>query len=332
MSKIVWNSTAVAGSSTGDQPEHTSNFYKVNVDCWEKILELVSIKDIFAMSKTCKRMRQICGYYLNEFLPGACCIGRDGYPTGFGDHFTQFIKRVTIDQSMFNENGGPILNAKTYCSLKTIQIYVNMLTDSLIDSIKDVLEMVENIEIRLYLGRDTPDRNFNDEIYEKFLKFCPKLKRLSILEQRDASSWRWERPYENWKSTSELFFQQIFPSLEYFEYMDEPTNHELNEINTFLKRNPNVKHFSTNLRQLWMNRESFINSNVCLDCLTVEYRNAQDEDRCPGDWPVMQQFVNFTTSKWFLQNIVHKTFRLLCLDRKARRRNDKINCIGIIFN
>lgn len=277
-----------------DQP---SQIHKVNVDCWEMILDLLSIKDIFSMSKTCKRMRQMCGYYLSEFLPATCSLGRDvTYPNHFGNDFNQFVRRILIE--LCDDNFEHTLNIESYCSLKTIIVSGSVLTDTFIDKIKGVLKIVENIELR--------QCTFHDDIHEKLFEFCPKLKQLSV-----------EEHYSN--PPERNLFQKIFPSLEYFEYIHCPRYGDSNEIHTFLERHPNVKHFGIDLRQLWANRTSFINSNVQLDCLEVNYQNVENPriDQS-DDWPSKQQFVNLLQSLY--RRGFYKTLSIMHFDYNAHHK------------
>lgn len=290
MSEANYNSTVAENN-----PDQLSQFQKVNVDCWEKILDVLGIEDIVSMSKTCKRMQQICGYYLNEFLPGACSIGHDvAYPMNFGDNLSQFMRRVLIE--LYNKKFEHVLNIESYGSLKTIILTGGLLTDTFIDNIKDVLKIVENIELR--------QCTFYDNIHETLFEFCPKLKQLIVEENYS-------------KQPSRNIFQHIFPSLEYFEYIHCPSYPDSNEIHTFLERNSNVKHFGIDLRQLWANRNSFINSNIQLDCLNVHYVNVEDlsMQNQSGDWPSKQQFVDLLQSLY--QCGFYKTLSIMHFDYNA---------------
>lgn len=45
-------------------------FFKVNVDCWERVFDFMALCDIIAMSQTCQRMQQIAGYYFRKNFHG----------------------------------------------------------------------------------------------------------------------------------------------------------------------------------------------------------------------------------------------------------------------
>lgn len=171
------------------------------------------------------------------------------------------MRRIRIDLN--HDNFHHFLKAESYCSLRTI-ILRGGVTDTQIDKIKDVLRIVENIHMN--------HCTIHGDIHEKFFKFCSKVKQLIFWE-------RWERSYE--EPPRRLFFQQIFTSLEYFEYIHSPFYPESNEIHSFLERYQNVKHFGIDVRQLWLNRDSFINSNIQLDCLNVHYNYNENDGYIP---------------------------------------------------
>lgn len=41
-------------------------FLKLNVNCWEKVFDYPSLRDILSMSQTCKRMQLIGGHYYRD--------------------------------------------------------------------------------------------------------------------------------------------------------------------------------------------------------------------------------------------------------------------------
>lgn len=52
--------TATVNINLPNQPPHSM---KVNVDCWEKISDYLSLADILAIMQTCVRMHEMVNYY-----------------------------------------------------------------------------------------------------------------------------------------------------------------------------------------------------------------------------------------------------------------------------
>lgn len=93
----------VLGAVGGDSPVQLQEFLKLNVDCWENIFDYLSLVDILAMSKTCKRMRQIGGHYFREQF--STTLGRFGnenliyineYPVR--NDFWPFISKLVLNR------------------------------------------------------------------------------------------------------------------------------------------------------------------------------------------------------------------------------------------
>lgn len=240
--------TAVAGASINiNQSHQSSQFHIINVDCWKNIFDYFALRDIIAMSKTCSRMRQICGYYLREHYPELGCKLPPNphmeYPNVMINDLSEFMSKVMIHGQWEH-----FLSAESYFSLKTLLLRQIEMSDRQINYIKDVLKYVEVLDFR--------GCTIYDDLHEKFLKYCPKLKQL-IFEQNNFEP----RP---------TFLEQNYPSLEYLVYIHCDYAETVNiELQTFLERNSNVKHLGIEMYQLWMNRKSFIKSNIRLDCLEV---------------------------------------------------------------
>lgn len=243
-----------------DQPPH---FLKVNADCWERIFDLLSLRDILAMSETCQRMRQMSGYYFREYFPDIQCkwiANRGifiGYPSSIlKTDFCQFITKLMVYDYLEH-----FLIAEQYCSLKTLVLCSIELTDTQIDFIKNVLSNVENLDLK----RCT----IYGDIYEKFLKYCPKLKCLRLHEILFEP-----------EDTSNQFFQQTYTSLQYIDFSTfqifSITN---NELKNFFEQNKDLKHFGISNHFLWTNRELFIESNAHLDsfCIRTEVSDEMAE-------------------------------------------------------
>lgn len=222
-------------------------FNNVKVVCWEHILDYLGLRDVVALSKTCKRMLQICGRYINENFPEVQCKLEDnriylGYPDAIvAGHLSSFLTRMIISGDLESS-----LNGTSFDSLKTLLLRNVDLTDVQINYIRSVLNTIENVTLYRCIIH-------NHNIHEIFLNQCTKLKRLTV------------QGY----ISEHIILQHEYPSLEYFEYIYNNVDPTSDYLVTFLERNSNVKHLGIYMCQLWANRESFTNSNIQLDRLEV---------------------------------------------------------------
>lgn len=254
-----------------EQPLH---FTKVNADCWERIFDLLSLRDIFAMSETCKRMRHMAGYYFREYFPGITCrwiANRGifiGYPisikrTDFSEYITKLIVYDYLEHFLYAEH---------YCSLKSLHLRSIELTDTQIDHLKNVLNAVENIEMK--------QCTIYGNIHEKFLQHCPKLKRLRLhnvcYEPEDAEKY---------------FFKQKYPSIQYLDYSTLQVYPSNNELSNFFEQNSDLKHFGVSNLFVWTNRDLFIQSNIKLDSFAIYTAISMRSDDDVAEVPTVE-FVN----------------------------------------
>lgn len=73
MSRLNQYHVIIDGKMYYDAANQPLHFVKLNVDCWERIFDLLSLRDILAMNQTCQRMCTIGGYYFRENFRGISC-------------------------------------------------------------------------------------------------------------------------------------------------------------------------------------------------------------------------------------------------------------------
>lgn len=250
MSLSTQQSTSSAASNSLSQPPY---LLKVNADCWERIFDLLSLRDIFAMGETCKHMRQMSGYYFREYFPEIKCrwiANRGifiGYPasirrTDFSEYMTKLIVVDYLEH---------FLHAEQYCALKTLNLHSIELTDTQIDFMKNVVENIENVGLKRCA--------IYGDFYEKFLQYCPKLKRL----------WLHDVLFETENTGIIQFFQRTYPTLQYLDFATLQLYPSNSELTNFLNRNKNLKHFGVSNQFLWTNRGAFMESDINLDSIAI---------------------------------------------------------------
>lgn len=265
------STSGAANDNSLEQPPH---LMKVNVDCWEQIFDLLSLRDIFAMSETCKRMRQMAGYYFREYFPAIVCrwiANRGifiGYPTSISrSDFSEYVTKLIVYDYLEH-----FLHPDHYYSLKSLHLRSIELTDTQIDYIKNVLSKIENLEIK--------QCTIYGNLYEKLLQFCPKLKSLRLHNVL----------YEP-ENAEKHFFKQKYSTLQYIDYSTLQIYPRSNELSDFFEQNLDLKHFGASDLFVWANRDLFIESNVKLDSFAIYTAISMTSDDDVAEVPTVP-FVN----------------------------------------
>lgn len=99
------------------------------------------------------------------------------------------------------------------------------------------------------------------DIYEIMLKYCPKLKKLYVQDDNSA-----EHPIV--KRQTNPWLQRDYPTLEMIR-LTQRDSFKINELSSFLDKNPNIRVFSITSGYLWKNRLSLLKCNIKLDKLEI---------------------------------------------------------------
>lgn len=197
-------------------------------DCWKNIFDLLSLRDIFAMIGTCKRMAEIGGRYFSE-ISLHCDFNQaeNSFYILFNGNDVQIkvesdILRFfdTLQIKWFKLNGLnniPNLDSFTTLCLSHIDLREN--------DFKNI--PASNIESLELVACKISDENS----FGKFFVSFPKLKCLKLMHV--------DLP---------AVPQCTYPMLESFEYLNHET--ATNQLISFLERNPNIKELQINHFQL----------------------------------------------------------------------------------
>lgn len=157
-------------------PPPPSPFLKLNAICCNDLFNWLSLDDLYSLGQTCKRMQRLTSVYFQENFKGASyyteklgAFGRDDISA-----FKQFVQ--SIEWGIHNKEEdfqSVIMNCD---SIREVNIFQSSLSKSMIDCVKVKLNKIETIHL---CGIEISSQ-FN--LYEVFLKFCPNLKRLYILD------------------------------------------------------------------------------------------------------------------------------------------------------
>lgn len=225
--------------------------FSLNLRGFYKVFDLLSLKELQTVSKSCKFMRQVTGDYFQLGYGGAdvSYSFRDifvmGEPPIQVNGFNKFIRKIQI-----YENRQEIFKfIATKCkSLTQIRFTGIVLTPECIQIIKKLLRQIEIIQIIC--------TDVNENFRHCFLKCCKNLKSLSL---RDFSR------ESIIIGTCNEWLCQKYSTLVHLE-LDLPNAGVIEQLKTFFEQNTSIRSFATNVEFLWKNREYF---KVKLDDLAV---------------------------------------------------------------
>lgn len=235
--------------------------FMLNIDCFQELFEYLTLEDLISFGKTCTRLQQVAGHYFKQnysklkVLAERYVIHHDNCLLALSCPkksnlllygFEQFIKSLEITSKRSKNMLPPFYYLMSHMD-KFIAINQIQLCNPNID-IKDVMEKIgKQLEtLKISTSGDC-------DLYENCLKFCKNLKKLSITFTRPTNGW----------------LNQIYPTLEYIQYIQKGYILEFDEPNTFLEINKTIKHFSTDGTCLWQHRHLFTNSSAKLEILEV---------------------------------------------------------------
>lgn len=258
--KFGENKPTVENKPTGEQraeqsvaigdPSPNSPMLKLDIDCFEELFEWLPLKDLRALRRTCKRLKNVTDYYIRQNY-GPKESGFRGLKVDSDDALKK-IAEMDPDRKKF------INKIRIWCDENLIK--------SKIDDLKPILNQVTRIEI----GNWQNETDFD----EVFLKHCSNLKCLCIFDIMG----------KNLMGKGNKWLQREYPTLEHlilcydFDYEDE--RNEIRELRTFFELNPNVRTFSTTLQFLWINRLWLRGSNINLDQLEIQGGGSLMLDPC----------------------------------------------------
>lgn len=225
----------------------------LTIDCFEEIFSWLSLDDVYAFGQTCKWLQQITGqyFYRNYSAVSVGCANNGIYICGLKvNGFSQFIRKISI--LLYRIDDGRFLYIESNCSQWMRQIHLMFVNLSALESdcVKRILSNVEVLELN--------HCTIHGEIYEKFLKFCPNVKRL-YLRYSDSTT-----------DVLHQWLSQTYPKLEHLEWLKQEDDTEIDQLTTFFKQNSNIRNFATTATFLWNQRDSFKMMEMDLEDLAID--------------------------------------------------------------
>lgn len=245
---------------------------RLNIDCCEEVFDYLPLADLYALGQTCRSMRKVVGEYFKETYASVDiqladknsiqvwpqAVFRDDFVKM--ENFNEFAPKLTIN---VNQNDYHDMNIDEFTSLNQLYFTNGKITDANMTNFRKKLANIEMLNLEC---------SEIDEPYGSVLKYCKRLKHLSIHTHEKLIN-----PRTNW-------LRRHYPMLEHLELKCNPL-YRNDGFYGFLERHSTIKTFITNANFLWSHRSHFQNSIAKIDLFEFEYSDHADADF----WSVLKQ-------------------------------------------
>lgn len=238
--------------------EPLPKIFELTFDEMEPIFDWLSLNDLIAVGKTCKRMQKEVGTHLQYTYPSTKVVcGTDGlYIHKMNvDYFSAYVQKMAIWCG--NPAQYDVIASHKFESLKQIDLFYTSLNEASIMSIKSILDEVEVVNLH--------HCNTEDEFSNAFLERCTKMNRLYIEINLRTNTIIGAN--NNW-------LLKKYPKLEYFGLETSKQTHQIEELNIFLEQNPSIKSFTINSDLLCAHKQALLEANIKLDILTIKVQSS----------------------------------------------------------
>lgn len=251
-SEMAESDTVKASTSNATAHVETPRIFKLNIDCLDKIFDYLSAKDLHSIGQTCKALQQAAGeYYQLNFNAAEKFLGTNGVKTIYSarenvrnerietpafNKFTQFL-------SHYYEELGPLRYVKShadeFAAVNHLYLVCLQIDSAKIKYIQKLLPKVEVMQIR--------QCSIRGDLYDILLRHCKNLNRLYIQDDMEAVI---HRRKNQW-------LLRNYPTLVHVE-LSPRFSFKINELQTFLELNPNLRSLTTTSHTIWANRNTFL--------------------------------------------------------------------------
>lgn len=269
------DNTKIGESIAGQSSDTTQpKLFTLINDCLYEIFQYLGLKDLYSFGQTCKKLNEVAGdYFRLNYVALQPTIRNESDDVDISSdclfcplEITDFHNYITSIKSDLAYADPQTINKVD--SIKCLSIRHNDInykkptnkinssnesqTNGMHSFSEKILKQLETLEIDDYTINST---------YDIFLKDCINLKRLYV------------RNLNFHQICSEQNSRIInLPKLQHFEWISRAEN-SVNELNTFLECNKNIKTFSTSPDCLMNNSADFLRSNAKLKILKVKFFN-----------------------------------------------------------
>lgn len=218
----------------------TPAIFSLNIDCFAKIFDYLSLVDLMNVGQTCKLMNKVAGHIFQMHYPHANAIVDEDGDMHLENHrevqqyvstFSEYIQCIVFSNTM--SDNPTHIEWQQFKSIKRVNFYYSKFNAKKINWVKDILENVEIVELS--------ECNFYGESFEQFLGLCKNIKNLIITISYGFNP--------NWLS-------QKYPHLESLSIVPYAyVRSAIYELHDFFKQNRNVCKFFTSSKFLLDNHQ-----------------------------------------------------------------------------
>lgn len=215
--------------------------FKLDIVCFEKVFDYLSITELFNVAQTCKLMHKVAGHIFQLHYPFAIGIVDDGHlflrnhdeVRHYVNIFSEYIHSVVFAEC--NDTSKEISHTQFH-QFKSIKIAHFQYVQLKEDNIQMMNEMLRNVELVQLTACQ-----FEDGLFERLLNQCEKLKFLAITQAYNCGV---------------TWLHQKYPSLDQVAILPILNGcRKISELTVFFQQNPNVRKFFTSSKFLTDNKE-----------------------------------------------------------------------------
>lgn len=229
-----------------------ANILRLNIECFEKLLDCLPLSDLISIGQTCRRLHQAVGHIFRQNYSGVkvyCKTDQIRIGRCRADQFAQFVRNIFI---YHDENFKYFLKIQSrFLLLRQIELKRIKINASQIKCIARILSKVEFLRLDWCDIEGNFDRNV--------LSACNNLKHLCISSDPVGSIII---------GTDNNWLNHKYPKLEHLE-LTLNGHFQIDELKEFLELNPNIRSLSIYSDFFWQNRDWMLTANVELNDLGI---------------------------------------------------------------
>lgn len=231
--------------------EKPGNIYRLDNDCLEENFDHLTLSGLVAFGQTSKIFLEVTGqYFCANFV--ARVLGKHGNiylddRQNFTINcFSQYVRKILMKDTDLR-----IFVTNKFDRLKEIEFYEGKLCPT--ENLTNVLRNVETVKfIQCQLGGD---------FHDTFLRYCDQLKRLCVQDNNQQDLKR-----NNLIGTSDKWLNRKYSTLQHFGIN---SRQRCDQVVKFLKKNSNIRTFSTTIEFLIANMEQMTKLKIQLNALAI---------------------------------------------------------------
>ncbi|XP_055308532.1 uncharacterized protein LOC129572571 [Sitodiplosis mosellana] len=229
----------VAAEAIAPNGEPQPSVFKLDIDCWDEVLDCLSLEDEHSFGQTCKAFHRVTGQYFQwKYVSALALCDEDGiYFNGRRmNGFKEFVQQIWFWMVTLNSAFGYI---ETNCKAEIKRlIFSHIDLNQDIKAIEKRLEKIDSLELRCC--------KFDEDIWRTLFESCKNLKRLRF--------WDCSRGLFAW-------LVQKHPKLEHLELRTKDSL-ESGKLKNFLDNCPNLQSLQIDANVLWDSRDLICDANV----------------------------------------------------------------------